>query len=284
MHLDGEESEATLMDSGGGSSVRQRLLAHTNSPQNITDPLSIRDVFNDLQILLSSEHTAWKFWQGCHYPADIHYSPWNPEIENDITRVRNLMNASQSSVIEICPARGLDTSQQANKQLTRPLDWSRGIGPRHRKLKQSSWMTSHGIMHATFLTRSTNRGMHDADIDSASSMEGPFSGRIALVPERTGTPLSCIIFNFASITGSTNLSMNLTYYPMIPNSSRIFEIVNAGDLQGLIEALENGDASLNDRDEQGRSLLNVSLMTSLGSKNTTQLRKVRSTIFTSRYM
>jgi hypothetical protein len=45
---------------------------------------------------------------------------------------------------------------------------------------------------------------------------------------------------------------------MIPNNSEVFKIVGSGEVKELIELLEKGTASLTDRDEEGRSLLNVS--------------------------
>lgn len=45
---------------------------------------------------------------------------------------------------------------------------------------------------------------------------------------------------------------------MIPNQSIIFRVVSAGDIDGLIKMLKEGSGRLTDRDEEGRSLLNVS--------------------------
>jgi hypothetical protein len=51
----------------------------------------------------------------------------------------------------------------------------------------------------------------------------------------------------------------ITYQAMIPNDSVVFRIAHSGRVTDLIELFEKGTAFLTDRDEQGRSLLSVSL-------------------------
>jgi len=64
-----------------------------------------------------------------------------------------------------------------------------------------------------------------------------------------------IVFDF---TPQHDPLAKITYQTVIPNSSEIFSIIQSGDVTRLIRALQNGNASLTVRDEQGRSLLNVS--------------------------
>ncbi len=44
---------------------------------------------------------------------------------------------------------------------------------------------------------------------------------------------------------------------MIPNESKVLAIARSGEVKELLELLERRTASLTDRDEEGRSLLNV---------------------------
>jgi hypothetical protein len=53
-------------------------------------------------------------------------------------------------------------------------------------------------------------------------------------------------------------SATITYQATIPNNSEVFGIAESGKVKDLIELFQNGAASLNDRDEEGRSILNVS--------------------------
>ncbi len=53
-------------------------------------------------------------------------------------------------------------------------------------------------------------------------------------------------------------SAMITYQATRPNKSEVFTIVRFGKVEDLIKALEAKTASLTDRDEEGRSLLNVS--------------------------
>lgn len=50
----------------------------------------------------------------------------------------------------------------------------------------------------------------------------------------------------------------LAVNPVLPKTSRVFQVVEKGDLQGLQEMLQKGKASLRDTDENGLSLLFVS--------------------------
>lgn len=51
---------------------------------------------------------------------------------------------------------------------------------------------------------------------------------------------------------------SITCQAKIPNNSEVFKIVKHGKLEDLLKAFENKTARLTDRDEEGRSLLNVS--------------------------
>jgi hypothetical protein len=68
------------------SSVIQRLLKYAQVQTLEIEPQESRAIFNDLQNVLCSNHTAHK---------DICYNAWNPDAENDIIRVRNMMNLAQ---------------------------------------------------------------------------------------------------------------------------------------------------------------------------------------------
>jgi hypothetical protein len=78
------------------------------------------------------------------------------------------------------------------------------------------------------------------------------SARVAIVPQET-TPFR-IVFDFAP---KLDLPTRITYQPIVRNGSEIFRIVGCGQVFGLQQAIENGTASLGDRDEQGRPLLYV---------------------------
>lgn len=231
----------------------QRLLIYSKIPKNITAPQRTRDVFNDLQRILGSDHTPWELTEGCHLQS----RPWNKEAEDDITRLRNLMNSSQRLIIEREPTSILTGNQGAHNQKLYFRDWSRGTAATRRR-SRSAWNTSYGRIYASFRAHSVDSGVQADDADVVGAVDQAFSARIAIVPKTTGTSSSYIVFDFASNAASIDLSVKLTYFPMVPNDSRVFTIVRDGEIDQLVEAFEEGYASLNDRDEQGRSLLNVS--------------------------
>ena len=243
--------------------VLQRLLKYSKVPRNITAPQKTRDVFNDLQRILGSDHMAWQLTEGCHF----HSCPWNTEAENDITRLRNLMNSSQRLIIEREPASILTGNQGAHNQTLCFPNWSRGTAATRQMLRHSSWNTSYGRIFASFRTHTVDSDVQAVDADVAA-MDQAFSARIAIAPKITGRSSSYIVFDFASNVASIDLSMKLTYFPMVPNDSKVFTIVRDGEVHQLVEAFEEGYASLNDRDEQGRSLLKVSCDHASGSRNT----------------
>lgn len=59
-------------------------------------------------------------------------------------------------------------------------------------------------------------------------------------------------------TGNVSSISRLQVSRVLPAGSPVFELVRAGDLQGLKEMLQDGEASLQDHDEYGASLLFVS--------------------------
>ena len=51
----------------------------------------------------------------------------------------------------------------------------------------------------------------------------------------------------------------LSFSALLPDNSKVFRLIESGDLEGLIRILILGEARLSDRDSSGRSLLNVSV-------------------------
>ena len=49
----------------------------------------------------------------------------------------------------------------------------------------------------------------------------------------------------------------LSFSAVVPSNSAIFKVIKANDLDGLFDLLRFGNASLTDRDPDGRCLLNV---------------------------
>jgi hypothetical protein len=84
-----------------------------------------------------------------------------------------------------------------------------------------------------------------------------FVAKIAFLPSNDGVSLSRIVLDLNSCLDP---SAKITYQALRPNDSEVFEIVHSGDIRRLEQVLANGTASLNDRDEKGRTLLHVSIL------------------------
>jgi hypothetical protein len=94
--------------------------------------------------------------------------------------------------------------------------------------------------------------------DAATPESGDeiFSGTV-VVNSCDGTKSPCrAVFE---INQAISLIPKITYQAMIPNGSKVFRIISTETVEDLIAVLESGTTSLTDRDEEGRSLLNVSL-------------------------
>ena len=72
------------------SVVIQRILKYAQVPKNVVESQESRAIFNDIQLILSCNHTSDKY---------NHDHPWNPTVEEDIIRVRNLMNVTQRLLV-----------------------------------------------------------------------------------------------------------------------------------------------------------------------------------------
>ena len=100
--------------------------------------------------------------------------------------------------------------------------------------------------------------MDDATLTDAATLESGdeiFSGTVA-VNSCDGTKSSYrAVFE---INQAVSLMPKITYQAMIPNGSKAFGIISTETVEDLIAILESGTTSLTDRDEEGRSLLNVS--------------------------
>lgn len=57
--------------------------------------------------------------------------------------------------------------------------------------------------------------------------------------------------------GTLSISPVLSFHAIIPDDSKVFQLIKHGDLQGLKQILQDGEASLTDRDTLSRSLLGV---------------------------
>jgi hypothetical protein len=116
-------------------------------------------------------------------------------------------------------------------------------------------MTPYGRVEVSFWTTSNRSHPNISDEDTIESTHEAFAARLAIVPSRNIASSFRVVFDF---TPHLNPSATITYQAMIPNDSEVFRIIRSGQVKELVKALSKGTARLTDRDEEGRSLLNVS--------------------------
>jgi hypothetical protein len=117
----------------------------------------------------------------------------------------------------------------------------------------STWMIPHGRVEVSFWTSSNGSHLGIADGNSSVST----AARVTIIPSRTIISSIRLQLDFAQ---HLDPSARITYQATIPNDSEVFFLVSTGQVKQLIEALDKGTAHLADRDEEGRSLLNVSVI------------------------
>jgi hypothetical protein len=116
-------------------------------------------------------------------------------------------------------------------------------------------MTRYGRLDTSFWTATESVGVNGANEDTIASTDSAFAGRVAILPHYSKSCPFGVVLEF---TPDLDPKPKITYQAMIPNDSKIFRLIEFGQVEEFIKAFEQGTASLTDRDEQGRSLLNVS--------------------------
>lgn len=88
-----------------------------------------------------------------------------------------------------------------------------------------------------------------------------FTGTLTLLPKTKERNMKIRAFFTQKklASGSFSFLPTLSFHAVIPDDSKVFQIIKRGDLDGLCRMLQDRLASLTDCDTQGRSLLWVSL-------------------------
>jgi len=120
--------------------------------------------------------------------------------------------------------------------------------------RHAAWITPFGRVQASFWAVSNDLNLKTRR-DATRAAKRTVTARLAIVPSSIGISPFRVIFDF---TPHLDPSATITYQAIIPNDSEVFKIAGSGEVKELIELLVKGTASLTDRDEEGRSLLNVS--------------------------
>lgn len=130
----------------------------------------------------------------------------------------------------------IDGSLEPNKQQHIEKAQQRFSNHRH-----SAYYTSHGRLEVSFWANPNEAYSFGAKITFLSCSNAISSSRAVL-----------------ELSSYLDPSAKITYQALRPNDSEVFAIVTSGDVRRLEQELANGTMSLNDRDEKGRSLLNLS--------------------------
>jgi hypothetical protein len=113
------------------------------------------------------------------------------------------------------------------------------------------WRTPYGTVAALFWRGQTY--LENVPLDERSETQTIIGAQIAINSKGSSDTYRIIL----DLDLCLNPSARISYQATRPNDSEIFSIVRYGKLEELLKVLEEKTASLTDRDEEGRSLLNV---------------------------
>ncbi|KAH8593914.1 hypothetical protein B0O99DRAFT_193320 [Bisporella sp. PMI_857] len=209
---------------------------HTKSVFSTDDS---RYFLNDLQTLLMPENCLCP---RCFAPL------MRPRHEDDIFKLRNFMNLTkhiESSPIGKEQHKSLPALYKSSSLLFfRNSQRCTTVQTRYARLDISFWDVSSKLYWS--IDNQYNDTPNDSEI----------AARLSITPNQPVESPVRIVLDFLPLHHPL---ARITYQAMRPNDSEVFKIAKSGCINWLIEAIQQGTASLTDRDEEGRSLLNYAM-------------------------
>lgn len=151
---------------------------------------------------------------------------------------------------------------------------------RHRKTTTQNYVTELGLVSVQVKRRKLLKDAESQDdvlIDEVDrGIVNIFEGTVSLIPARefSRTKISTSFLQKSTENGYFSLKPTLSFCAIIPENSQIFTLTREGDLEGIINHVQQGHASLTDCDSKGRTLLNVSSTnTSFSQSQNTESRQ-----------
>jgi len=147
---------------------------------------------------------------------------------------------------------------------------SRPIRAPGRKYKRKFLRRSHavgdGSIDINVRSRTLKHIMNDTEDHedykgSDSEVFEVFEGEITFLPNSVpNTRISVSFEQRSTYQGSLLGKPTISFSATLPDNSEVFLRIKDGDMEGLLQLLARGAASLTDRDSIGRSLLNVRIL------------------------
>jgi hypothetical protein len=168
-----------------------------------------------------------------------------------------------------------DVSRGLDDQVERLLDQLRRTkrvkinAPPPRSQLSRLHKANHKVVHVRFgqwqislLTKELTSRMVDGQVDteiySSLHVQHAFNSR--------GPPIAAYFGESYNADHTTSLHPIVSSYNQVDSSSKVFDLVERDDLNGLMRLLAVGEASIRDCDAEGRSLLFVGLITIAAGK------------------
>lgn len=273
-----EEAENHADDNRAGNELSEsidRLCGLANKPRSTVFSEEAQQVIADLEKILSLISTEGKspetYGTGTRKQDQLVYSELaegsrDLQQKLDLKRLQGLLTTSPSISIN---ERGQSLKSEVKKFVdcfyTASFDTKITAEiRRHRKATFQNYVTNTGAVSVQVkrrrLINNADQGEDDIltrNVDEA--VQEVFEGTVSFIPSRTTcrTKISTSFFQRSTNNGYFSLKPRLSFCAIIPDNSEIFALISNGDLEGIINHLQQGKGSLSDCDSEGRTLLNV---------------------------
>lgn len=196
----------------------------------------------------------------------IGYSGQQAECRRDLKRVRGLLTSS--TAIEVnrtglsCITSVYNHTELCNAGYQRSTNSNTKSVQQRRSRRQLQ--TSRGTLLVSTLERQFTILANKENSRESLELLGncKFTAQVQFKPSQPGQN-AMILASFnqqTSSDGFLSLTPSLSFSMMLPNNSPVFQLIEEGNLDGLIDMFSHGEASLRDRDEAGIPLLHVSTL------------------------
>ena len=190
------------------------------------------------------------------------------QYRREVKRMKGLLTSSDcvaingkgnSALLPQCRSRGLLLANMNTVSKLGP--------PAPGKLRATRSHREFSCRSGNFVVRSRLRAssLPPTATNTDVKLLGDFEACITLMPNVTSKPnarrrtqIAIFLQQRMLHEGSFLYRPLLSISALLPSNSEVFSLVSEGNVPGLIKLLSSRDASLNDRDLSGRSLLNVS--------------------------
>ncbi|EQB45892.1 hypothetical protein CGLO_15167 [Colletotrichum gloeosporioides Cg-14] len=202
-----------------------------------------QDIIEDLETLLHDLNSSKSNCQRAFTSSVAMESlATEKELSRDIRRFRGILSSSTDVTLN-----HFITNQNSSAEL---------VGKVNKSIQ--TW-TQHKSQHGHWIISTQKRWRRNTFEDGDKTIQDSIAS-VLFKPKGSHSQfvIKATVQQFQRIHGFYSAAPSLTVSRIRPRSSRVFHCVRLGDMAGLLQLLASGEASLQDRDDRGASLLHYS--------------------------